>query len=677
MKEGRLSRSLVGLILIFGAGAGIAPVHGQDSEGQLTSADRVFGLAKLWSEVKYTFANFDLVPDLDWDKAFQEYLPKAAEPQDDAEYFRLLTRFVALLHDGHTGVSAPGYIQRMTDMPPVSTESIEGKVVIVALADGGELDQAGIRAGAELTKIDGRPVSEVLKEMYPFIAASTPQSRDAEAYGRILAGPKGSRVAVETRDLQGNSRTATLTRDSGTAEAVRFYAGPMQRPLVEMRRLPEGVAYFALNSFGLEQVVADFDKLFDGLAGLRGMIIDVRRNGGGNSGYGDAIIGRLTDKPLAGFTGQTRQRISGLGDLWLKSDGGTIQSRGGSPFLGSLVLLTSRHTASAAEDFVVVLHGNERAVVVGERTCGSTGQPASIALPGGASARICANKCFYPDGRAFVGVGVIPDVEAAFTQKDVAMGRDAVLERGLEVLRSKMGAVSGDGITFKTVSVALAEGDFYSRHGELPKAMDAYKEALELEPNSAMANLRLAGIYRRQNNKEQAARHYSAAGFLQDDVWMVIGPFENSGGVGFDTQYPPEREVDPAKEYPGKGGNVKWIKPEHKETDSFTNLARLLKPNVWAAGYAAVRLHSPTARDVQFRIGSDDEVKVWLNSDLVLSSNYARYAAIDQEVVHVKLRSGTNQILVKVCNHTGAWGFYMRVTDEEGRGYEDVHPAPW
>jgi len=653
-------------------------VYAEQAEGQLTREERIFGLAKIWSEVKYNFANFDLVPDLDWDKAFQEYLPQAAEQQSDAEYYKLLRRFVALLRDGHTDVSAPAYIQRMIDMPAVSVENIEGKVVIVDLAEGGELAQAGICAGAEITRIDGRAVSEVIaQDMYPFIAASTPQSRDAEAYGRILRGPKGSRVVVDVRDLQGNVRTVTLARDSGTPEAQRFYQGRMRRPGVEMRRLPGGVVYFALNSFGFEQVVVDFDKMFDGLANISGMIIDVRHNGGGNSGYGDAIIARLTEKPLAQFTAELRQRISGFGEFRLRAGGDVIQPRGDSPFLGPLVVLTSRHTASAAEDFVVVLHGNRRAVVVGGRTCGSTGQPVSIDLPGGGSVRMSAKKCFYPDGRPFVGVGVIPDVEAQLTQKDVAAGRDAVLEKGLEVLKSKMAGISAAEVAFKTAYPAIVEGDYYLRLGKSSDAIDSYKEALELEPDSVTAHLKLANVYKRQSNEKEVLKHYNATGFLPDDAWMIIGPFENKDGVGFDAQYPPEKEIDFTKQYAGKDGNVKWFKPGHRQTDGFMNLASVLKPNEWTAAYAATRLYSPDARSVQLRIGSDDEVKVWLNGELVLNSNVPRFAAMDQDIVHVNLRSGTNEILVKVCNRTGYWGFYMRVTDVTGKVFDDLRAVSW
>lgn len=344
-------------------------------------------------------------------------------------------------------------------------------------------------------------------------------------------------------------------------------------------------------------------------------------------------------------------------------------------FLWNWLWKGKRHTASAAEDFVTVLHGNGRAVVVGGRTCGSTGQPIFIALPGGGSARICAKKCFYPDGRRFVGVGIIPDVEVYRSQEDVAGGRDAVLEKGLEVLRRKMSGNKSLEITLKDAFAAIAEGDYYYRHGQLSDAIAAYEDALRLEPDSLAAHLELARIYRKRNDEKRASQHFEATGFLPQDAWRIVGPFTNPDGAGCEARYPPERELDFLKQYDGAGGTVKWFKPKLEQASGFVDLASVLKPNEWTVAYALTRLRSPVARNVQLRIGSDDEVKVWLNGDVVLSHNVPRYAAVDQDIVYATLKSGTNEILVKVCNHTGSWGFYLRVMDATGRSLDDLRTA--
>jgi len=40
-------------------------------EEQLTAEEKIYGLSLFWSEVKYNFAFFDLVPNVDWDSVYQ------------------------------------------------------------------------------------------------------------------------------------------------------------------------------------------------------------------------------------------------------------------------------------------------------------------------------------------------------------------------------------------------------------------------------------------------------------------------------------------------------------------------------------------------------------------------------------------------------------------------------
>ncbi len=106
------------------------------------------------------------------------------------------------------------------------------------------------------------------------------------------------------------------------------------------------------------------------------------------------------------------------------------------PFLGPIVALANAGTGSAAEDFLVPLHSAHRATLVGERTSGSTGQQVAVELPGGGKAIICSKRDTYPDGREFVGIGIIPDVEVQPTVDDIVSGRDPILEKGIEVLKA-------------------------------------------------------------------------------------------------------------------------------------------------------------------------------------------------------------------------------------------------
>jgi C-terminal processing protease CtpA/Prc len=60
-----------------------------------------------------------------------------------------------------------------------------------------------------------------------------------------------------------------------------------------------------------------------------------------------------------------------------------------------------------------------------------------IHLPGGGTLRVCTERNTYPDGREFVGVGVVPDIQATPTIQGIRAGRDEVLEAALRVLEGE------------------------------------------------------------------------------------------------------------------------------------------------------------------------------------------------------------------------------------------------
>jgi hypothetical protein len=210
---------------------------------------------------------------------------------------------------------------------------------------------------------------------------------------------------------------------------------------------------------------------------------------------------------------------------------------------------------------------------------------------------------------------------------------------------------------------------------QLADAIRAHEQALESEPKAVTLHLRLADLYRQQGNEEEAQKHHKATGLLDDDAWMIIGPFDNTNGAGFETQYPPEEETDFTKEYAGKERHVKWFRPKGGQMDGFVDLASLLGRVNWAVAYAATCVQSPETREVQLRIGSDDDVKVWLNGELVLSRNVDRPATPDQDIVPVTLQEGQNQLLLKVCNRLYSWGFYARITDSNEPRHGAVPPV--
>lgn len=405
----------------------------------LSEDEKIAGLSKFWSEVKYNFVNFDLIPGLNWDATYMEFLPKIKQTKSTLEYYRLLQEMCARLKDGHTNVRFPKELSAaIFSRPLIRTRLVEDKVLIIRVFDE-SLRQKGIEVGEEIVEIDGLPVREyAAKFVAPFQSASTQQDLDARTYEySLLNGAAGSDVKLTLRNADGRTFQSILPRPD--PDEVKKLNLP-QTPPFELKMLPGNIAYVTLNTFNITKTADDFAAAFDEIAKSNALILDVRNNGGGNSTVGYSILSYLTDKFFKGSKWYTRDyrpvfRPQGRAQENYGKDAGEIAPDGKKVYTKPVIVLISPRTYSAAEDFTVAYVNMKRGRLIGEATGGSTGQPMFFSLPGGGSAQVCTKRDKFPDGTDFIGKGIQPDKVVRPTIADVRAGRDTTLEAALNELK--------------------------------------------------------------------------------------------------------------------------------------------------------------------------------------------------------------------------------------------------
>lgn len=397
----------------------------------LDEGERVAGLSLFWSEARYAFAQFDHVPDLDWNLAYRDFLPQVAAAKDTREYYGVLMRFAALLHDSHTNVYPPEALEnRFYARPALSTALIEGKVLVTSVRSP-SLARLGLHVGDEIVVIDGEAARDYAeRRIAPYVSSSTPQDRDVRVYGHgLLMGDADVPVRLSVRDARDRAREIVVPR--------KGYEDVVAAKPFELRALPGGVIALTLDHFESDAGVKAFEAAWPAIRKARGLILDVRRNGGGSSIFGFEILSRLGHAPVPMSRQSTtwidpvRRARGGLVVEWRPQPGSgdSFRQEHKEVYDGPVAVLIGPRTFSAAEDFVVSFDAMKRGPLVGEKTAGSTGQPLFFKLPGGGSARICVKRDSTPDGREFVGKGIAPTVEVKSIVADVRAHRDAALER--------------------------------------------------------------------------------------------------------------------------------------------------------------------------------------------------------------------------------------------------------
>jgi carboxyl-terminal processing protease len=403
--------------------AGSKTVSTETREGRLAVFD------DLWETVnaRYYDTSFHGV---DWQAQREAFRPLAAEARNTAEFYAILRRMLGSLHDAHTRVFAPD--EKFDWRRPrfigvgLAVREVAGQPVVVQVERGSAAERAGLRAGDAVNSIDGQPALELFaRRLEAQQGASTVAATRLRAMAALFEGASNSLVRVGWVDERGRRREATLRREWRERE-TRLSA----------RRLSGDYRLVQFDAF-TQEAAQEFWRVMRGKLGrARGLVLDLRGNGGGDAEVMTEIasaflpagrsLGQFIDRDgRVAFAPQTRAVLLLTADPLLR-------------FQGSVVILVSERTSSAAEIFAAALAENGRADLIGKPTCGcALAIRRRHALPDGGELDVSEMDYFTAAGKRLEGEGIIPDIAITLDRQDIRAHRDRAMESAIERLTSK------------------------------------------------------------------------------------------------------------------------------------------------------------------------------------------------------------------------------------------------
>ena len=157
------------------------------------------------------------------------------------------------------------------------------------------------------------------------------------------------------------------------------------------------------------------------------------------------------------------------------------------------------------------------------------------------------------------------------------------------------------------------------------------------------ANGTLAQFYHQRDRPEKAKAYMDKTAFIPEEVWWIIGPFDNADGIGYNKVYIPETETqfDTTAEYDGIDGQVHWKKQADDAFDGFVDFREIFDKNVnWNSAYAWTTVDSPDEREVQLHFGSGTQAKLWLNGEGIFTHSEVHTPAVDQDTYTCNTQAG-------------------------------------
>ncbi len=226
------------------------------------------------------------------------------------------------------------------------------------------------------------------------------------------------------------------------------------------------------------------------------------------------------------------------------------------------------------------------------------------------------------------------------------------------------------------------------RHVPLRRVWEKWDRA---EPDQVEAALQLASRDERLVADEQAyaellvayarLRRGDAAGARSRvarlgyaDRWLVLGPFDNTGKVGFETTLDPQQELlEPivfGRPYSGKDGRlVRWRRAPESFPFGWVDAGALLRPSRSICAFFATHVTREGSRrgeQVSVWAGARGAYRLYWNGELALEDSAYRGHDFDRRAALVWLQPGPNRVTVEVCGEGAAPMLSVRVGDERG-----------
>ncbi len=369
-------------------------------------AERVAAFAQFWNGFSRRFYDANM-HGRDWAEVRKRYEPMLDAVETRQEFATLLGMMVGELESSHSEVGA-GQGTIATAVTPNLGFSFDLtyagpglKIATVPPGAPGSYTQTKVTAGEYLLAVDGVDVT------------------GDENYYKTVNNKQGRMVTllVNSRPGKDGARTVKYVALTQAEYGKLLYASRVERARKQVEEKSGGkLTYLHIAGMGGDNQVTFERELYEYSIGKQGVIIDVRRNGGGN--IADTLVNWLSAKPHGSRVPRDGLPESSPGRVWNKP----------------VIVLMNETSFSNAEMFPNFMRTYGLAKLVGQPTPGYVIWTWGFPLIDGTSARMPGSGVYRSDGTSMENRGEQPDYRVALTAEDWLNERDPQLEKAIELL---------------------------------------------------------------------------------------------------------------------------------------------------------------------------------------------------------------------------------------------------
>jgi carboxyl-terminal processing protease len=275
----------------------------------------------------------------------------------------------------------------------------QGRLKIMSPIKGTPAYKEGIKHGDIITKINDD--------------STVGMSQDEAVH--LMRGDPGTQLSLSVyRESDAKEHTFRIVREIINVPSVES----------EVLDSANQIGYISLNQFGTrsaEEIKNSVNDLVENKK-IRGLILDLRNNGGGDFDVSIEIAGVFLDgdKVVSVADAQGNEKV-------YHADPGKLDL--------PLVVLVNEDSASASEILAAALQDNKRAVLVGKKTFGKGLVQTVFPLRNGGALKLTTQKYYTPAGIDINEVGITPDYVVDIKPDD---SQDKQLEKAVSLIKKQL-----------------------------------------------------------------------------------------------------------------------------------------------------------------------------------------------------------------------------------------------
>ena len=337
-----------------------------------------------------------------WFKVREDWLKKE-KMGDRQQTYDAIKRLLQLLDDPFTRFLTPEQYSALRSSTSGSVTGVGVEVsfqqvskptgkgpalVVISPAPGGPAERAGIRAGDEITSIDGQDVSDM--SLY--------------AVGNLLQGAEGTTVVLGIRNHSVTLATSTIRSVVLVRQPITFNPVDGGVCMLRTKESPsKTISYLRVASFSKqtsEKFMSALKQMSSSNVSSAAIVLDFRNNGGGLFPAAVEIARMLIDRGDIVLIADSQ----GVRDVY-EANGNALDTT------TPIIMLVNKGTASASEVLAGALKDDNRATIVGEDTFGKGLIQTVVPLSDGSALAVTVAKYQTPSGKDINKVGIEPNVK--------------------------------------------------------------------------------------------------------------------------------------------------------------------------------------------------------------------------------------------------------------------------